>query len=845
MASDPSKPLLRVIPRARAEPRVGRPRFPPNPERFSPQQQLQKFGPKFARLRDVLARDSQGLSLSADPDAMAPERLLVFELRGSVDAFATAVSKVSGLELIDEEALGGDEVDKEPVAYLLVPDMAALRQIESLWRRWNAGEVLGTGFTPWRDVFALLRELRPWGPQDRVNERDAATFSQEIEGHEDRELLRLEIELVFRESDHAAQQAENLITAEVQRVGGAIVSRARIKEIGYHACLADLPVFAVRTIVDRRGVATVDSVMHIRPQSTATKLETEDAEPLGEVPQIDVPGEPILALLDGVPVANHPLLARHMSVDDPFGLEALTAVADRKHGTAMASLIVHGDRNRGELPLPRKIHVLPVMMAESGQDEIFRSDRLIVDVIYQAVRSMRSGAEASAPEVLIVNLSLGNARQPFHRTLSAWAKLLDRLSYEYGILFVVSAGNVLDAFDVPIYATRTEFEDAAPDPRARAVLSAVGGLMAQRRLFSPAETVNGVTVGACSQDDVPAAHRVTARNSVEAYSGTEMANPSSALGPGYGAAVKPDILMPGSREHLLVQGNTGGVLRVKPSSPSRAAGLKVAAPPRLPDEQFEFYTNGTSAAAALASRTCHRIHDALEAAYGDAFLGLTHRQRAVLIKALLAHTAQWPQATASMIRDVIGPADGRQHVRQKDNIRRFLGYGIIDAEAATACAGDRATFWATGEIAANQVMHVPIPIPLAMANKALPHALIATTAWFTPTKPGNRRYRAVRLRLLKPTTLGSLGLEESFSDQPDHNQVNRGTLYHQRWHGEKVAAVTEGLEVALHLQREPDQAGMVIDDPIPFAVAVTLTMPGVIEIYEQVRQRLGIPLPAR
>lgn len=776
---------------------------------------------------------------------MAPERLLVFELRGSVDAFATAVSKVSGLEFIDEEALVGDEADKEPVAYLLVPDMAALRQIESLWRRWNAGENLGTGFTPWRDVFALLRELRPWGPQDRVNKQDAATFAQEIEEHENQELLRLEIELVFRESDHAAQQAENLITAEVQRIGGGVVSRARIKEIGYHACLVDLPVFEVRAILGRQGVATVESVMHIRPQSMATKLETEDAEPLGAMPEINVLGEPILALLDGVPVANHPLLAQHVSVDDPFGLEALTAVADRKHGTAMASLIVHGDRNRYEPPLPRKIHVLPVMTAEPGHDETFRSDRLIVDVIYQAVRSMRVGTEASAPQVLIVNLSLGNPRQPFHRTLSAWAKLLDRLAYEYGILFVVSAGNMLDAFDVPAFTTRTAFEDAAPDSRARAVLGAVGGLMAQRRLFSPAETVNGVTVGACSQDNVPVAHRATARNSAEAFSDIEMANPSSALGPGYGAAIKPDILMPGSREHLLMQGNMGGVLRVKPSGPSRAAGLKVAAPPRQSDEQFEFYTNGTSAAAALASRTCHRIHDALEIAYGDAFLGLTHRQRAVLLKALLAHTAQWPQTAAAMIRDVLGPADGKQHVRQKDNIRRFLGYGIVDAEAATACAGDRATFWATGEIAENQVMHIPIPIPLAMANKAQPHALVATAAWFTPTKPGNRRYRAVRLKLLKPDTLGSIGLEESFPDQPDYNQVNRGTLYHQRWYGERVAAVTDGLEIALHLQREPDQAGMVIDDPIPFAVAVTLTMPGVVEIYEQVLQRLGIKLSAR
>jgi len=420
------------------------------------------------------------------------------------------------------------------------------------------------------------------------------------------------------------------------------------------------------------------------------------------------------------------------------------------------------------------------------------------------------------------------------------------MAYEYGILFVVSAGNVGDAFEVPDFATRTAFEDSDPDPRAKAVLGAVGGLMGQRRLFSPAETVNGVTVGACNLDDVAEPDRaVAARSSVEPYPNMEMANPSSAQGPGYGASVKPDILMPGARERLMMLGNPGGVLRVEPARLSRSAGLKVAAPPTPSDEQFEFYTNGTSAAAALASRTCHRIHDALEAAYGDSFLALTHRQRAVLLKALLAHTAQWPQATAAMIREVMGPADNRQHVRQKDNIRRILGYGIVDADAATACASDRATFWATGEIVENQVMSIPIPIPIAMVGQARPHALVATAAWFTPTKPGNRRYRAVRLKLLKPEALGGLGLKESFADQPDDNQRNRGTLYHQRWYGEKAAAVSDDMEINLYLQREPDQAGLVIDDPIPFAVAVTLTMPGVIEIYEQVRQRLGIPVLAR
>ena len=67
---------------------------------------------------------------------------------------------------MDEEELESDEEDKQPVAYLLVPDMVALRSLESLWRRWQAGQ-LGRGETLWAKVFDHLRDLRAWGVECR------------------------------------------------------------------------------------------------------------------------------------------------------------------------------------------------------------------------------------------------------------------------------------------------------------------------------------------------------------------------------------------------------------------------------------------------------------------------------------------------------------------------------------------------------------------------------------------------------------------------------------------------------------------------------------------------------
>jgi hypothetical protein len=127
---------------------------------------------------------------------------------------------------------------------------------------------------------------------------------------------------------------------------------------------------------------------------------------------------------------------------------------------------------------------------------------------------------------------------------------------------------------------------------------------------------------------------------------------------------------------------------------------------------------------------------------------------------------------------------------------------------------------------------------MAIGGQARPHSLAATLAWFTPTSPGRKSYRSVRLKLLEPDEIDTLNVE-AHSNQPDSKQTNRGTLFTRSWTGLGAPIVQPDMTVALTVQRDPDQ-GSAIDEPIPFGLAVTLTMPGVVEIYDQVRQRLNI-----
>lgn len=138
---------------------------------------------------------------------------------------------------------------------------------------------------------------------------------------------------------------------------------------------------------------------------------------------------------------------------------------------------------------------------------------------------------------------------------------------------------------------------------------------------------------------------------------------------------------------------------------------------------------------------------------------------------------------------------------------------------------------------------VEVPVPICINGNKQPHALGATLAWFTPTHPGRQTYRAVRLTLAEPEELDRLAVTGT-SAQPDQNQSRRGTVISRRWVGDGAPAIAADQLIKLVVQREPDQ-GAPIDEPIPFGLAVTLTMPGVTEIYEQVRSRLAIKTGVR
>ncbi|MBB6249527.1 S8 family peptidase [Nitrospirillum iridis] len=834
MAHDLEKPLLRLnSPKHTARRPSGG--GGSQTRQFSTATQSGAHGPVFRQLRSVLDRQDAALQLRADPSSLAPERLLVFEVTGSVQNFVSAVSKIMGLEFAGEEEIAGDDLDESPEFYLLVPQLGALKQIVSLWERWERGEDLPRGYAPWRDLFLQLRKVRPWGPADRITPQNREYFLSITDGAPDNEPVRIEIELVFRPGPEASRLAENEISTMVVESGGHVISRSRQQAFAYHAVLADVPAAEIRRIanLDRNSLAGADRISAIVPQSVGTHIAATDSLDVGAAPVLPGDSPPIAAVFDAVPMQAHPLLTGRLLLDDPTDLEA-RAVGQRIHGTAMASLAVHGDLNSPSSPISRRVYFYPVMYAPAFGDEIFDNDRLIIDVIVEAVLRMRSNVGA---QVVVVNLSLGDKTKPFSGKISTWARAIDYLAFRYGILFLVSAGNAGDSLTIVDYADQSAFHEANSFERAGAVFRALNAVKAERRLLAPADSVNALTIGSWHRDACQETFPGTSPFSP--YADHEMPNVSSRLGSGLRRATKPEALFAGGRQPVRFDpvATPSLILRSHPL-PSRYWGMRVAAPP-VEGVVGTHFTMGTSAATALATHTAHRIFDALENAYPQLIAPMPLTERAVLLKALLVHSASW-RDTEQFIRSIIDPAETIHHETWRREVCRYLGYGFVDPDDAIACTADRATMWATGTLPGQGSLTFDIPVPATLAASADAREIRATLAWFTPIRPGHLAYRAVKLKIdsLEQNSRQTAGVNTT-SSQPTNSQSESGTIIHRRWRDARIGNAPTGSTVPIQIQREKDQ-GTPIDEAIPFGLAVTIEMPGAVQVYNEVRANINI-----
>jgi hypothetical protein len=549
---------------------------------------------------------------------------------------------------------------------------------------------------------------------------------------------------------------------------------------------------------------------------------------------------------------RHQLLEERLLVDDPDGWAVEIPARDRNHGTAMASLVIHGDLGGGESPLESPVYVRPILkpaaVAPDGpREERIPEHELPVDLVHRAVRRLFEDADGeppAAPSVCVLNFSVGDPWRPFARALSPLARLLDWLAWRYKLLILVSAGNPGGDRPLVLDCPREELRNLDSEELQRKAWLSLRRDRHLRRLLSPAEGINVLTIGGEHADlsgPFEPRHRI---DPFGASDGTaRVPSPVGAFGPGYNRAIKPEVFFPSGRQLYAERLGTNHekATLVATHSAATSPGQRVASPgARRGNQDATRFLCGTSNAAALATRTAAKLCERFPSLIADQLEeDLPERKYLVpLLKAFLVHGASWGE-----FRRLFDKVEGKRLKREL--LGQLIGFGFTREERLLSCTDQRVTLLGWRELLDGDGHVYRIPLPPSLSGQRVQRRVTITLAWLTPCSARDRRYRRAHLwfTVKEKDQFDSADLLQVKRHEADGKAVSRGTVQHEVLVGEKGVAFGDQDSLVVKVSCREDAEAF--DDPIPYGLLVTIEVAPEypVSIYQEIRARLRERVP--
>ncbi|MHB1154158.1 MAG: S8 family peptidase [Eubacteriales bacterium] len=844
----PERPII-LFPEAENANREKEPKFVPPPHIPTFPRQYDRLAPKLSILKNAFQQ--KNIAIQQSSVGINPEFALVFEIIGSVDNFYNAIKHIEGFEWMFDSSvddINADDdfytVDKQGQPdnsslsgrlYCIMSNKEAIDQLLSLWERHKNGEeeVFKRNFSGLRDIFTHIHNIRTWNAQDRIFETNAVKYWEEQITIDGDIPVPFEIELFFRRDQTKRNNAFSIVQANVSALGGTTLKECIISDISYHCMLVEMPKNAIRQLVEdyeNVSLVKIDDIMFFRPTCQSIFFNTEDSLIIPEktVVEENVSGEPIIGILDGLPLQNHPYLKRHLIVDDPDEFEANYESKYRFHGTAMASLIIYGDLGRNDRPLLKPIYLRPILKTSAdfygGANELVPQDEILVDLIHRAVKRIFDGEgdiPPQAPSIRIINLSIGDPARQFTSTMSPLARLIDWLSYKYKVLFIISAGNHNEIEN--LQTTFEDFKALSIIERTKKICTSISDDIRNRKVLSPAESINSLCVGALYADACS-----TAENDRFIFAVQEgFPSPISSFGYGYNSQICPDLFYYGGRK-LLLQNMANR--RLKWGITNRKPGCEVASPSG--DEFGVAYTFGTSDATAQLSHEAGKCYEVLNDIFTtETGESVPQQYAAILLKAMLTHGASWDNIS-NIFSETIGESCNK--------LSRWLGNGVPDIKRVEQCAKNRITLIGIGNLKIDDAHIYRLPIPIDF-TRLIKRKLTITLAYLSPIDIARQKYRSSQIWFT---------IEEGKSLVPnrqntDWQRVRKGTLQHEIFTGDNTL-VWNDKDIVIKVNCKEDASRNSGITPysifVTFEVAEGMDIDVYTDVINKIRPREIVPL---
>jgi hypothetical protein len=260
------------------------------------------------RFDEALRSFESEVELSASVQAADPQLVLVFEaLDERIDLMQ--VAQDLGFEILSETERSFEPTEefalisdnpRDPMIgaclHAVCLNQRALDRLLLLWRNWRRTRTVERGYSALRELFVHLRDIRPWGPQDRLKMIDWQDYfgGQITDG-----LHAIEIELWYRRTANTRVEAQRAVTSLVELAGGSVPSSATVDQIGYHGlrCLvpASMLLDLAQARFDQVQLVRSANVMYLRitGQSLLPAAPNTDVDVvIGDVPLPELPPAP-------------------------------------------------------------------------------------------------------------------------------------------------------------------------------------------------------------------------------------------------------------------------------------------------------------------------------------------------------------------------------------------------------------------------------------------------------------------------------------------------------------------------------------------------------------------------